>query len=54
MDNLPVCSRSKSFILENKSCEMLGLQLLKEFEGYACYWVQVLEDGEMGAITEIE
>jgi hypothetical protein len=53
-NTFPLCPRSNLFILENGSCEMLGMQLLKEFQGYACYWVQVLEDGEMGAITEIE
>lgn len=53
LKTFPICHRSKLAILENGSCEMLSMQLLKEFRGYACYWVQVLEDGEMGAITEI-
>lgn len=52
-NSLTICPRSNLFILENGSCEMLGIFLLEEFQSEACYWVQVLEDGEMGAITEI-
>lgn len=48
-----ICPHSNLFILENGSCEMLGMKLLKQFQADGCYWIQVLEDGEMGAITEI-
>jgi hypothetical protein len=31
---------------------MLANLLLQKYQPDECYWVQVLEDGEMGAIVE--
>lgn len=38
--------------LRNYSCEMLGNLLIQNYQPDGCYWVQVLEDGEMGSIVE--
>lgn len=40
-------------MLTNTSCEMIGETLLEFFKQCGCRWVQVLEDGEMGAIVEV-
>lgn len=38
--------------LRSFSCEMLGNLLIQNYQPDGCYWVQVLEDGEMGSIVE--
>ena len=44
---------SELFDIKSTSCEMLAELLLNSFKTLGCYWVQVLEDGEMGAIVEV-
>lgn len=39
--------------LQSYSCEMLSNLLIQQYKPNGCYWVQVLEDGEMGSIVEI-
>jgi hypothetical protein len=38
--------------LQSFSCEMLGNLLIQNYQPDGCYWVQILEDGEMGSIVE--
>lgn len=38
--------------MKNHSCEMLGNLLIQNFKQDGCYWIQVLEDNEMGSIVE--
>ena len=45
-------TRSGLVNLQSYSCEMLGNLLVQQYQSNGCYWVQVLEDGEMGAIVE--
>jgi len=47
-------AQSDLFIINNTSCENLAKLLLLQYHNIGCYWVQVLEDGEMGAIVEID
>jgi hypothetical protein len=46
------CSNSHLTNINSYSCEMLANLLLQKYQPDECYWVQVLEDGEMGAIVE--
>lgn len=45
-------AQSNLIHLRNYSCEMLGGLLIQQYQSDGCYWVQILEDGEMGAIVE--
>jgi 6-pyruvoyl-tetrahydropterin synthase len=54
LQNYFICCKHSNLInMNNFSCEMLGNLLLHQFKADGCYWVQVLEDGEMGSIVEI-